>query len=83
MRRKLDEPAVSERCTAAVVLSKTIQCTDPSIVHILPAIMTASDEGGVEEEGQPYCWDEGPVPSAEVLQLWVEVGNGLDKNQTG
>ena len=26
--------------------------------------------------------DEAEVPP-EVLQLWTEVGNGLDKNQTG
>lgn len=47
--------------------------------------MVARDEGGgkVEDDGQPYSWDDEPLPSAEALQLWVEVGNGLDKNQTG
>ena len=36
-----------------------------------------------EEDGDPYVWDDGPQPSPEVMQLWVEVGNGLEKNQTG
>lgn len=31
-----------------------------------------------------YKWDESaPQPSTEVLQLWTEVGNGIDKSQTG
>lgn len=29
-----------------------------------------------------YNWEEGVVPT-EVLQLWEEVGNGIDRNQTG
>jgi hypothetical protein len=33
----------------------------------------------------PYVWDNSPEcqPSQEVLQLWTDVGNGIDKSQTG
>lgn len=34
-------------------------------------------------DAQPYTWEERPPPDPEVLQLWTEVGNGLEKNQTG
>lgn len=37
----------------------------------------------VENDANPYKWEEGTPPTPEVLQLWTEVGNGLDKNQTG
>jgi hypothetical protein len=38
----------------------------------------------VDDDGaKPYNWDEAMTASPEVLQLWTEVGNGLDKNQTG
>jgi hypothetical protein len=32
----------------------------------------------------PYEWPTNvPPPAAEVLHLWTEVGNGLEKSQTG
>jgi len=31
----------------------------------------------------PYQWDPAEAPATEILQLWTEVGNGLDKSQTG
>jgi hypothetical protein len=33
----------------------------------------------------PYVWDTTPErqPSADILHLWNEVGNGIDKSQTG
>jgi hypothetical protein len=31
----------------------------------------------------PYAWDETKSVAPEVLQLWTEVGHGIDKNQTG
>lgn len=34
-------------------------------------------------EGQPYTWDSAQVPPLESLKLWTEVGNGIDKSQTG
>jgi hypothetical protein len=40
----------------------------------------------INDDAKPYKWEEvdPPAPPApEVLQLWTEVGNGLDKNQTG
>jgi hypothetical protein len=30
-----------------------------------------------------YQYDSSVVAPPEVIQLWIEVGNGLDKNQTG
>jgi hypothetical protein len=36
-----------------------------------------------EEEAVPYIWDECQPPSEETLQVWVEVGNKLDKEATG
>jgi hypothetical protein len=35
---------------------------------------------------KPYSFDGNgniPPPPADVLQLWIEVGNGIDKSQTG
>lgn len=37
----------------------------------------------VEEEAVPYIWDECQPPSEETLQVWIEVGNKLDKEATG
>jgi hypothetical protein len=35
-------------------------------------------------EATPYVWDAGhPPPSQDTLRLWTEVGNGIDKSQTG
>lgn len=35
-------------------------------------------------EAQPYEWNDAePPPPAETLNLWNEVGNGIDKSQTG
>eukprot|EP00980_Cylindrotheca_fusiformis_P010327 scaffold2299_cov131-Cylindrotheca_fusiformis.AAC.14 len=33
-------------------------------------------------EAQPYAWDTSQVPPPESLNLWTEVGNGIDKSQT-
>ena len=35
------------------------------------------------EEAVPYIWEEGPPPSEQVLKLWYEVGNKLDKESKG
>ena len=35
---------------------------------------------------QPYPYagiEKHPSPPTDVLQLWIEVGNGIDKNQQG
>ena len=42
--------------------------------------MAAAEE---DDDAKPYSWEEGISPAPEVIQLWTEVGNGLDKNQTG
>jgi hypothetical protein len=34
-------------------------------------------------EAQPYAWDNTQAPPPESLKLWTEVGNGIDKSQTG
>lgn len=31
----------------------------------------------------PYEWNEADLPPPEVLNQWGEVGNGIDKSQTG
>jgi hypothetical protein len=36
-----------------------------------------------DEEAVPYIWDECQPPSEETLQVWIEVGNKLDKEATG
>jgi hypothetical protein len=43
--------------------------------------MTA--EGEPPSDETPYVWDESAPAPAEVFQLWTEVGNGIDKSQTG
>ena len=35
------------------------------------------------QQAKPYVWDESRRPPQETLQLWTDVGNGLDKSQTG
>ena len=36
------------------------------------------------EEAAPYLWrDDWQPPSPDTLQLWVEVGNKLDEENTG
>eukprot|EP00977_Amphora_coffeiformis_P014082 scaffold3849_cov179-Amphora_coffeaeformis.AAC.20 len=35
------------------------------------------------EEEIPYQWPADSVVPTEVLQLWTEVENGLEKSQTG
>lgn len=37
----------------------------------------------MDDNALPYTWEDALPPVSEVLQLWTEVGNGLDKNQTG
>jgi hypothetical protein len=43
--------------------------------------MTAEGDPPLDET--PYSWDESALPPTEVFQLWTEVGNGIDKSQTG
>ena len=35
------------------------------------------------EEAVPYIWSECQPPSDQVLKMWYEVGNKLDKDSTG
>jgi len=34
-------------------------------------------------EAEPYEWNDAEPPPKEVLNHWIEVGNGIDKSQTG
>lgn len=43
--------------------------------------MTVANETSNAEYS--YQYDGSVVAPPEVIQLWIEVGNGLDKNQTG
>jgi hypothetical protein len=61
---------------------RSSSCTVTSHISSLRLSLTMATE--VDDDGaKPYNWDEAVPPSPEVLQLWTEVGNGLDKNQTG
>jgi hypothetical protein len=35
------------------------------------------------QQAQPYTWEDTRPPPQETLRLWTEVGNGIDKSQTG
>jgi hypothetical protein len=35
------------------------------------------------QEATPYAWDDTRRPPPDTLRLWTEVGNGIDKSQTG
>lgn len=35
------------------------------------------------QEATPYAWDDTRAPPPETVRLWTEVGNGIDKSQTG
>ena len=43
--------------------------------------MTVENQPSDAESG--YQYDSSAAAPPEVAQLWIEVGNGLDKNQTG
>jgi hypothetical protein len=45
--------------------------------------LTMTAEGEPPSEETPYSWDDSALPPTEVFQLWTEVGNGIDKSQTG
>ena len=45
-----------------------------------PSKMTAG--APFPQQPRPYTWDE-TRPPPETLRLWTEVGNGIDKSQTG
>jgi len=47
------------------------------------SISTMAAEVEEDESAKPYIWEEAIPPAPDVLQLWTEVGNGLDKDQTG
>jgi hypothetical protein len=56
-----------------------------TIADVTTTTATASK---AEEEPErmllpPYIWDACQPPSEDTLQLWVEVGNKLDKESTG
>jgi hypothetical protein len=46
----------------------------------LHSMMTATMNS---EEAVPYIWSECQPPSDQVLKMWYEVGNKLDKDSTG
>lgn len=46
----------------------------------LPAVANSTNE---TDDVRSYNWTGSHPPPQETLQLWIEVGNGIDKNQTG
>ena len=50
--------------------------TDVPPYSMMPTTMNA-------EEAVPYIWSECQPPSDQVLKMWYEVGNKLDKDSTG
>lgn len=44
---------------------------------------TMTDGMSFPPEATPYTWDASHPPSPDILKLWTEVGNGIDKSQTG
>lgn len=34
-------------------------------------------------QAAPYEWNDAEPPPSETLNQWIEVGNGIDKSQTG
>lgn len=46
-------------------------------------ILTTAGSDPMASSAKDYTWDDGPQPQQDTLNLWIEVGNGLDKNQTG
>ena len=34
-------------------------------------------------QAAPYEWNDAEPPPTETLNQWIEVGNGIDKSQTG
>jgi hypothetical protein len=63
--------------------------SDNNISNTTPSIGTPSGIGlsniAPLVPPPPYVWDTTPEsqPAPEILQLWTEVGNGIDKSQTG
>lgn len=43
----------------------------------------STDEPPSNSKAAPYEWDPTQQVGTDVLQLWTEVGNGLEKSQTG
>ena len=41
------------------------------------------ENSSIGSNPKPYEWPQDGTPSTEILTLWNEVGNGLDKSQTG
>lgn len=42
-----------------------------------------SNSTNTTDDVQPYSWQDSHPPPQETLQMWIDVGNGIDKNQTG
>ena len=35
------------------------------------------------QHAEPYTWDDNQSSPQEIVRLWTDVGNGIDKSQTG
>jgi hypothetical protein len=46
----------------------------------LPAAANSNTD---TDDVRPFVWTDSHPPPQETLQLWRDVGNGIDKNQTG
>jgi hypothetical protein len=76
--------AVEEDDAAAASTPAATAAVDTTVTS------NGEDARSTNLELKPYSWEESgvsdvnnPAPPSEVLQLWTEVGNGIDKSQTG
>ena len=65
-----------------LIFLRILHENNPAVTQNLAGpTMTAGEQ--LPSHEKPYSWDSEPVPPRDVLQLWTEVGNGIDKSQTG
>jgi hypothetical protein len=73
---------VPERATRRNRRNNTLPAFSPvRVVEHTTSKMTAGLP--FPQEATPYAWDDTRPTPPETLRLWTEVGNGIDKSQTG
>jgi hypothetical protein len=75
----MTNPQQQESSSPAVVVVANETVPPPTA-----AVVVATVSPGSATEEIPYKWPTNVAPPPpEVLHLWTEVGNGLEKSQTG